>query len=151
MPEPTYDFIYEGPPTKLVALGLNVVPGETVTGPATLVNVLGMRPLWVEPEARQLAHENGVDLAPLATNGSIKLSDVERAIEDRGGPTDESAAEAVAAGEQPAGVNATDGAIKLADEEGIDLSTVEGSGENGRIVKGDVEAAVAARDEGSEG
>lgn len=36
-------------------------------------------------------------------------------------------------------INATDGAIKFAHENGVDLSLVLGSGANGRITKGDVE------------
>lgn len=39
-------------------------------------------------------------------------------------------------------VNATAGAISFAKEQGIDLSEVEGSGENGRISKADVESYV---------
>ena len=37
-------------------------------------------------------------------------------------------------------VNATDAAIILADELGIDLSTVSGSGPDGRIIKRDITA-----------
>jgi pyruvate/2-oxoglutarate dehydrogenase complex dihydrolipoamide acyltransferase (E2) component len=39
---------------------------------------------------------------------------------------------------------ATDSAVELAAEYGIDLATVTGSGADGRILKGDVEAAIAA-------
>ena len=39
-------------------------------------------------------------------------------------------------------VDATDGAITLAEEFGIDLETVEGSGKQGRITKDDVQAAI---------
>lgn len=38
-------------------------------------------------------------------------------------------------------INATAGAIALAEELGIDLGTVEGTGLDGRITKPDVEAA----------
>jgi pyruvate/2-oxoglutarate dehydrogenase complex dihydrolipoamide acyltransferase (E2) component len=41
-------------------------------------------------------------------------------------------------------VNATQGAVDLAESEGVDLSQVEGTGENGRITKADVETYVAA-------
>lgn len=40
-------------------------------------------------------------------------------------------------------VDATDAARELAEDEGIDLATVEGSGKDGRITKGDVEAAIS--------
>lgn len=39
-------------------------------------------------------------------------------------------------------IDATDSARELAEEHGIDLSSVSGSGEGGRIVKADVEAKV---------
>lgn len=39
-------------------------------------------------------------------------------------------------------VNATNGAKELAEEHGVDLATVAGTGENGRILKSDVEAVV---------
>jgi pyruvate/2-oxoglutarate dehydrogenase complex dihydrolipoamide acyltransferase (E2) component len=42
-------------------------------------------------------------------------------------------------------VDATDAAAQLAKEAGIDLSTVKGSGEGGRITKPDVEAAIDAQ------
>lgn len=45
--------------------------------------------------------------------------------------------------------DATESAVELAEANGLDLSTVEGSGAGGRITKGDVEAAL--NDENSEG
>ena len=46
---------------------------------------------------------------------------------------------------KPAAVlDATEAASELADELGIDLADVEGSGEDGRILKGDVERAAEA-------
>lgn len=45
-------------------------------------------------------------------------------------------------------ISASPAAVKLAEEHGIDLVTVEGSGAGGSIVKSDVEAAVAALVEG---
>lgn len=40
------------------------------------------------------------------------------------------------------GVNATDAAAELAEEEDIDLAEVDGTGKDGRITKSDVEALV---------
>jgi len=40
------------------------------------------------------------------------------------------------------GVKATKGAIELAEEHDIDLTTVEGSGKDGQITKPDVEALI---------
>lgn len=39
-------------------------------------------------------------------------------------------------------IDATDGAIAAADEHGVDLATVTGTGANGRITKADVEAVL---------
>lgn len=49
------------------------------------------------------------------------------------------------AGEEPlpeGEIDATDAARELADEYGVDLAFVEGTGEDGRVLKGDVEAAI---------
>lgn len=48
----------------------------------------------------------------------------------------------------PESVNATDAAVELAAEHGIDMADVEGTGEDGRILKSDVEAAVEAAGDG---
>ena len=47
--------------------------------------------------------------------------------------------EAEAPGEEP---DATDAAAELADEANLDLSTIEGTGKNGRILKSDVTDAL---------
>lgn len=47
-------------------------------------------------------------------------------------------------------IDATEGAVELADEEGVDLAEVEGTGKNGRVTKGDVEAFIAAHSDDSE-
>lgn len=47
-------------------------------------------------------------------------------------------------------IDATDGAKELADEEGVDLSQVQGTGKDGRITKEDVEDHISAsQDDGS--
>lgn len=57
---------------------------------------------------------------------------------------------AVADDEGDDDVSASDAAAKLAYEKGVDLALVTGTGANGNITKGDVEAFIAARDEGGE-
>lgn len=44
--------------------------------------------------------------------------------------------------EASADVDATSGAEELAEEEGVDLSALEGSGKDGRITKADVKSAI---------
>lgn len=44
-------------------------------------------------------------------------------------------------------VHVSEAAATLAESEGIDLSEIEGTGKGGNITKGDVEKAIAARDE----
>ena len=48
--------------------------------------------------------------------------------------------------EAPAEVDATDTARSLAEENGIDLATIEGTGKEGRILKADVAKAIQARE-----
>jgi large subunit ribosomal protein L21 len=48
--------------------------------------------------------------------------------------------------EEPSAVDATDTARSLAEENGIDLSTLEGSGKGGRILKSDVAKVIKARE-----
>ncbi len=56
-------------------------------------------------------------------------------------PTGEAEAEETAQGEPDAEVNATEAAERKAEELGVDISTVEGSGQGGRVVVGDVDDA----------
>lgn len=48
--------------------------------------------------------------------------------------------------EGPAEVEITDAARDLAEEHGIDLASIEGTGKDGRILKGDVEKAIKERE-----
>jgi len=53
--------------------------------------------------------------------------------------------EVEAAAEPVADVNITDAARQLAEDHGIDLATVEGSGKDGRILKGDIDKIIKAQ------
>ncbi len=102
------------------------------------------------PSARKLAEANGIDLNTIegtGPGGKITKGDVEAA---GGGSAPAPAAPAAAASPAPAAAPAkSDGsriiasplAKRIAEQKGLDLSTISGSGPNGRIVKADVENA----------
>ncbi|GAA4038281.1 2-oxo acid dehydrogenase subunit E2 [Parerythrobacter jejuensis] len=101
------------------------------------------------PSAKKLAAETGVDLASIAgtgPNGRITKGDVEEAA---GGATASAPAASPepAPAPSPAATTSSDRIIasplakRIAEQKGVDLATVSGSGPNGRIVKADVENA----------
>lgn len=95
------------------------------------------RRIKASPAARRRAAELGVDLAHVepGPDGAVDLADVERAAE--GGEPGEVA-------EPEHHVRVSPVARRLADELGVDLATLEGTGDHGAIVKADVERAAAA-------
>ena len=93
------------------------------------------------PVARRLAEERGLDLTAISGSGPggrILKEDVESAPVAAGAPGTAAAT--------PAGgrVKASPAARRLAEELGVDLATVAGSGPGGRVIKEDIEAAAAA-------
>ena len=94
----------------------------------------------VVPAARRLAQENDIDLAQIqgsGPRGRVLIADVERAIETAVQPAMSIASDAPRVQVVPA-------ARRLAQQNGIDLATVEGSGPNGRVLIADVERAIAS-------
>jgi len=88
-----------------------------------------------------------VEEAPVAevVEAEVAAPETEAAEAEASAPEVEAAPEAEAAAE----IDITDAARKLAEENGIDLAGLEGSGAGGRILKGDVEKAIRAQaDEG---
>jgi large subunit ribosomal protein L21 len=83
-----------------------------------------------------------VEEAPVA-EAEIAAPEAEVAEVEAAAPEEE-APEAEAAVE----INITDAARKLAEEHGIDLAGLEGSGAGGRILKGDVDKAIRAQADG---
>ena len=105
------------------------------------------------PTARKLAEAEGVDLTNLSgtgPKGKITKGDVEEAIANGGGGASPAAAATPAAvsvaapAASGARVKASPLAKRIAEQKGLDLSTIAGSGPGGRIVKSDVENAEAA-------
>jgi pyruvate dehydrogenase E2 component (dihydrolipoamide acetyltransferase) len=83
----------------------------------------------------------------------LESEPTEETPEDKGPTADKEIPEPAEApglgeGQLPGGVRATPVARKIAKEMGIDLKSITGSGANGRIVKQDVEEALAIRDAG---
>lgn len=96
------------------------------------------------PRARALARERSVDLSEIAgtgPDGAVLVPDVEKyldALEAAEGPLE---------GDVPI----TPVAARIADEMGIDVQRVKGSGPGGRITKRDLRDHLDARKEGIEG
>ena len=117
-------------------------PASTAA-PAASGAAAGRVSAQVVPAARRLARERGLDLAAVSgtgPNGRILLADVEAALLAPAAPSD--APEPVEGRDR---VPVVPAARRLARENDIDLSTVTGSGPQGRILIVDVEAAIAAR------
>ena len=94
----------------------------------------------VVPAARRLAQENRIDLASVqgsGPGGRVLIADVERAIAS----PPQSASPARGDADR---VQVVPAARRLAQQNGIDLATVQGSGPGGRILIGDVEQAIAS-------
>ncbi|MBV7267063.1 2-oxo acid dehydrogenase subunit E2 [Erythrobacter ani] len=104
------------------------------------------------PTARKLAEANGVDLAQIegtGPNGKITKGDVEEAMGGGGASSVTGASAAPSPRPAPAPspsasagerIVASPLAKRIAEQKGIDLSAVTGTGPNGRIVKNDVES-----------
>ncbi len=86
-----------------------------------------------------------VEEAPVAevVEAEVAAPEAEAAEAEVAAPEEE-APEVEAAAE----INITDAARKLAEEHGVDLAGLEGSGAGGRILKGDVDKAIRAQADG---
>lgn len=98
-----------------------------------------------EAEASRLAELRGRDdqLTPDERGELVELEKGEAHVKEQGEPepADLSAdADADDGDDEP---DATDAARELAQDEGVDLATVKGTGEGGRITKGDVQKAAS--------
>ena len=96
-------------------------------------------PAQISPVARRMANERGIDLSQVrgsGPGGRIVAEDVQRAIDAVTRPTPSS--------EAPATVQVIPAARRMANERGIDLSQVRGSGPGGRISVEDVQQVIDA-------
>ena len=142
------------PGEELAPSAATAAPDSASPGPATQAapasNGAGVAGVQVVPAARRLARERGLNLAQVrgsGPNGRILLVDVEVALQAPAAPS-------VSPERPPTHPEPVEGrervpvvpaARRLARENDIDLSTVTGSGPQGRILIEDVEAAIAAR------
>jgi len=90
--------------------------------------------------ARELADEHGIDIAALVD--ALEEEEAGEAGEDEE-PVRAEEEQGLTAEE----VDITDAARELADEHGIDITTLEGTGKDGRVLKSDVQDAVSAQEE----
>lgn len=97
-----------------------------MTGNAMMMRLFDARLAIVEADVKAIAEELGVELPE--DSASVL-------------PADRNALKFPP--EAPSEIEATKGATDLAEEEGIDLAEIEGSGENGRIIKADVAKAIS--------
>lgn len=105
------------------------------------------------PLARRIAEQAGVDIGAVqgsGAHGKVVRSDVEAAMSGGGAVTQAGAADISVSGALPSAVDA-DGnrlfasplARRMAAQAGVEFSGVQGSGPDGRIVKRDIDDAVA--------
>lgn len=110
------------------------VPASAPIGAAPIASAA--RPsVQVTPLASRVASENGVDLRDVqgtGPGGRITDGDVRRAIEAR------NAVPSIVPSPLAAAVQVEPRARRLAQEHGIDLSRVQGSGPNGRVLEADI-------------
>lgn len=98
--------------------------------------------VFITPAAKKLADENGIDYTKIkgsGLGGRIVEKDILKAIEDKNANIEENAEE----GSER--IRITPVAKKLAKENGIDYTTIKGTGPDGRITKEDILAAIEAK------
>jgi pyruvate dehydrogenase E2 component (dihydrolipoamide acetyltransferase) len=100
-------------------------------------------PLRASPKARSMARAGGLDLAQVegrGPGGRVVAEDVARVLAQQAAMPS-----AVASASQETRVRATPRAQRLAEEAGLDLATMVGTGPGGRVAAEDVQRAMAAR------
>ena len=105
------------------------------------------------PLAKRIAEQSGVDLGTVAgsgAHGKIVRADVEAAMTGGAKPSGGASVDIPSDGALPPSVDADGNRVfasplarRMAAQAGVDMSAVQGSGPDGRIVKRDVDAAIA--------
>jgi len=104
----------------------------------------GHRQGFTEVRILEIDFGKGKSVAPAAAGKAAKAA---KAAPAAGKPQKAEAEVPVATAEAAPEIDATDTARALADEAGIDLATIEGTGKEGRILKSDVQKAIKEQDE----
>jgi pyruvate dehydrogenase E2 component (dihydrolipoamide acetyltransferase) len=123
----------ERPPTSAQMEGKSQAPARNAS-------------VEISPLARRIAAEHGVDLAQLKSNGRrIEKADVLEFLKDEGErlKAETPAAQPLAFSLQPSRVTASPKARRLAQERGIDIATLAGSGPDSAVLAADVPLEVS--------
>ena len=128
-------------------------PAATVEDAPNPVPVVSGGDVKASPLARRIAEQAGVDLGAVqgsGAHGKVVRSDVEAAMSGGGATAQPGNVEILTSGALPQAVDANGNrffasplARRMAAQAGLDISAVQGSGPDGRIVKRDIDAAVA--------
>jgi pyruvate dehydrogenase E2 component (dihydrolipoamide acetyltransferase) len=123
---------------------------DVVAAPAAVTSNTDVK---ASPLARRIAEQSGVDIASLAGSGAqgkVVRVDVEAAMSGGVDASRRSPAEISVSGPLVIAVDASGKRVfasplarRMAVQAGVDLSSVEGSGPEGRVVNRDVDAAIA--------
>jgi pyruvate dehydrogenase E2 component (dihydrolipoamide acetyltransferase) len=96
------------------------------------------------PVARKIAEEHGVDLASLKSNGKrIEKADLMAYIQDREKSSGQNTGALSTSSAPPSKVPASPKARRLAEERGLNISNIPGSGPSGAVLTADVLGAKA--------
>ena len=137
-------------PSAAETADTDVQKPDVVAAPAAVTSNTDVK---ASPLARRIAEQSGVDIASLAgsgAHGKVVRVDVEAAVSGGVDPSRRSAAEISVSGPLVIAVDASGKRVfasplarRMAVQAGVDLSSVEGSGPEGRVVERDVDAAIA--------
>ena len=119
--------------------GRSVEPPAKVETPKPKKSVEAKAPAKVETPKPKKSVEAKAPAKPAKAAKAVEPVEVEA-------PVVETEPVVVEPKEAPAELDATDTARSLAEENGIDLATIEGTGKEGRILKSDVAKAIKARE-----
>ena len=128
-------------------------PAATVEETPTPAPVVSGGDVKASPLARRIAEQASVDLGAVqgsGAHGKVVRSDVEAAMSGGGAAAQQGNIEISTTGALPQAVDANGNRLfvsplarRMAAQAGLDISAVQGSGPDGRIVKRDIDAAVA--------